>query len=50
MSSTPDHGEIVRELTKYIVDFVERPTPSLVAFRFAPLLARHAWKTESSSK
>jgi len=29
MSSTPDHGEIVRVLTKYIVDFVERPQAKL---------------------
>ena len=29
MSVAPDHAEIVRELTRYIVDFVEQPHPKL---------------------
>ena len=29
MSAAPDHAEIVRELSQYIIDFVERPHPKL---------------------
>jgi hypothetical protein len=29
MPVAPDHAEIVRELTQYIIDFVERPHPKL---------------------
>jgi len=29
MSVAPDHAEIVRELTQYIIDFVEQPQPKL---------------------
>ena len=29
MPVAPDHAEIVRELTQYIIDFVEQPQPKL---------------------
>lgn len=29
MSVAPDHAEVVRELTQYIIDFVEQPHPKL---------------------
>jgi hypothetical protein len=40
MPAAPDHAEIVRELTQYIIDFVEQPHPKLGNLPVCPFARR----------